>query len=102
MLLSGARSALAITDGGGNYRFANIDTDNFYTVTPGIVNYRFSPASRSFSLLGNTTDAVFTGTRDAASNLNVIDTPKYFVRQHYLDFLGREPDSAGRASGAIR
>jgi hypothetical protein len=95
MLLSGARSVLAITDAGGNYRFANIDTGNFYTVTPAIVNYHFSPASRSFSLLGNTTDAVFTGTRDAASNLNVIDTPEYFVRQHYLDFLGREPDSAG-------
>jgi hypothetical protein len=95
MLLSGARSALAITDAGGNYRFANIDTGNFYTVTPAIVNYHFSPASRSFSLLGNTTDAVFTGTRDAASNINVIDTPEYFVRQHYLDFLGREPDSAG-------
>jgi hypothetical protein len=26
---------------------------------------------------------------------NVIDTPGYFVRQHYLDFLGREPDQAG-------
>ena len=93
--LSGARSALAITDAGGNYRFANMETGGFYTVTPGIVNYHFSPASRSFSLLGNTTDAVFAGTRDAASNINVIDTPEYFVRQHYLDFLGREPDSAG-------
>ena len=95
MVLSGARSALAITDAGGNYRFANIETGNFYTVTPGIVNYHFSPASRAFSLLGNTTDAVFTGTRDAGSNINVIDTPEYFVRQHYLDFLGREPDSVG-------
>src|SRR5882672_2582969 len=24
-----------------------------------------------------------------------IDTPEYFVRQHYLDFLGREPDESG-------
>ena len=41
------------------------------------------------------TDAVFTANRDAVSTGNVIDTPEYFVRQHYLDFLGREPDSAG-------
>jgi len=28
-------------------------------------------------------------------NANPLDTPEYFVRQHYLDFLGREPDEAG-------
>jgi len=95
MFLSGARSARAITDANGNYRFTNVDTDNFYTVTPSIINYHFSPASRSFSLLSNVTDAVFTANRDAVSSGNVIDTPEYFVRQHYLDFLGREPDSAG-------
>ena len=95
MYLSGARSARTITDGNGNYRFVNVDTDNFYNVTPSIVNYQFSPVSRSFSLLANMTDAVFTGTRDAVSSGNVIDTPEYFVRQHYLDFLGREPDDAG-------
>jgi hypothetical protein len=95
MYLSGARSARTITDSNGNYRFVNVDTDNFYTVTPSITNYHFSPASRSFSLLANMTDAVFTGTLDAVITGNVIDTPEYFVRQHYLDFLGREPDSAG-------
>jgi hypothetical protein len=32
----------------------------------------------------------------ASSNfLNPLDTPEYFVRQHYIDFLGREPDEAG-------
>src|SRR6185295_10738119 len=84
MNLSGARSARTITDAQGNYRFSNVDTDNFYTVTPAIVNYHFSPASRSFSLLANVTDAVFAGTRDVAVTGNVIDTPEYFVRQHYL------------------
>ena len=24
-----------------------------------------------------------------------VDTPEYFVRQHYLDFLGSEPDEDG-------
>jgi len=95
MYLSGARAARAITDAQGNYRFVNVDTDNFYTVTPSILNYRFSPASRSFSLLANMTDATFSGTRETVTSGNVIDTPEYFVRQHYLDFLGREPDAAG-------
>ncbi len=26
---------------------------------------------------------------------NIIDDPQYFVRQHYFDFLNREPDQAG-------
>jgi hypothetical protein len=28
---------------------------------------------------------------------NRIDTQEFFVRQHYLDFLGREPDAGGQA-----
>jgi len=28
---------------------------------------------------------------------NLLDTTDFFVRQHYLDFLGREPDSSGLA-----
>jgi hypothetical protein len=95
MNLNGARSARTITDANGNYKFANVDTDNFYIVTPAIVNYQFSPASRSFSLLANITDAVFTGSLNSVITGNVIDMPEYFVRQHYLDFLNREPDDAG-------
>ena len=29
--------------------------------------------------------------------VNVIDDSTFFVRQHYLDFLNREPDPAGQA-----
>ncbi|HSS22812.1 MAG TPA: DUF4214 domain-containing protein [Pyrinomonadaceae bacterium] len=93
--LSGGRSARAITDSSGHYRFANVDTDNFYTLTPALVNYHFSPEERSFSLLTNMSDAVFTASHDAVLIGNAIDTPEYFVRQHYLDFLGREPDESG-------
>jgi hypothetical protein len=93
--LSGAKSAKVITDANGDYRFNNVDTDNFYIVTPALVNYHFGPVSRSFSLLANQTDAVFTATRDTQLSGNAIDTPDYFVRQHYLDFLGREPDESG-------
>jgi hypothetical protein len=95
MRLSGARTAKVITDAGGNYRFENVDTDNFYIVTPTLVNYHFTPETQSFSLVANKTDAVFTATRDAVISGNAIDTPDYFVRQHYLDFLGREPDESG-------
>jgi hypothetical protein len=41
------------------------------------------------------TNAGFTATPEAVGPGNAIDTPEYFVRQHYLDFLGREPDESG-------
>ena len=88
-------TSAVITDSNGNYRFNNLDTDNFYTVTPALTSFHFGPESRSFSLLANMTDATFTATRDAVPIGNVIDSPGYFVRQHYLDFLNREPDESG-------
>jgi subtilisin family serine protease len=95
--LSGQQSRKTITDSHGNYRFANVDTSYFYTVTPSLVNYHFGPESRSFSLNGNNTAAAFTATRDAVMNGYAIDTSDYFVRQQYLDFLGREPNEEGFA-----
>lgn len=95
MNLNGARTAKAITDRNGNYHFNNIETDNFYVVTPSFVNHHFSPSDRAFSLVANKTDATFTAVPDAVIVGNVIDTPEYFVRQQYLDFLGREPDPVG-------
>src|SRR6185503_11754833 len=32
---------------------------------------------------------------DAIVAANPIDVPDFFVRQHYVDFLGREPDESG-------
>jgi Domain of unknown function (DUF4214) len=93
--LNGAASRSTVSDGGGNYHFENVETDNFYTVTPSLANYSFSPPSRSFSLTGNMTDAGFTANPDATQTANAIDTTEYFVRQQYLDFLGREPDQGG-------
>jgi len=65
------------------------------TVRPSRVNYFFSPAERTFSQLGNTTEATFAGSLVGGGFSNPIDTPEYFVRQHYLDFLNREPDESG-------
>jgi hypothetical protein len=91
----GQQSATAITDENGNYSISGVDAGGFYTVTPSLSNYHFSPANRSFSLVGNKTDAGFTAVPDAAISSNAIDTSEFFVRQQYLDFLGREPDQAG-------
>ncbi len=92
--LSGAQNRKFITDSNGVYRFDNVETGGFYNVTPTRVNYNFSPAVISFSQLGETTEAAF-GATATGSTVNPLDTPEYFVRQNYLDFLGREPDEAG-------
>jgi hypothetical protein len=63
-------------------------------VTPSRANFAFSPLLRSFTQSGSHTDASFTGTFTAAG-LNPLDTSEYFVRQHYVDFLSREPDESG-------
>jgi hypothetical protein len=93
--LSGTQNRRVITDANGNYRFDSVETGGFYTVAPSLVNYHFSPEVHSFSQLGNSTNSVFTATRDEVAGGNAIDTAEYFVRQHYLDFLGREPDESG-------
>jgi subtilisin family serine protease len=93
--LNGYASRFTVTDSSGDFRFESVDTDNFYSVTPSLANYTFSPASRSFSLTNNLTNADFTATADASQSANAIDTHEFFVRQHYLDFLSREPDQGG-------
>jgi hypothetical protein len=92
--LSGTQNRKTITDENGNYHFDDVETSGFYTVAPASANFSFSPAARSFSQLGNNTEATFTATL-ASGFVNLLDTPEYFVRQHYLDFLGREPDESG-------
>ena len=92
--LQGTQNRKFITDANGFYRFENVETNGFYTVTPSRVNRQFSPTVRSFSQVGETTNATFGATRTDGTE-NPLDTPEYFVRQHYIDFLGREPDEAG-------
>ncbi|MGH9928491.1 MAG: DUF4214 domain-containing protein [Pyrinomonadaceae bacterium] len=93
--LTGAQNRKFITDANGVYRFENVETNGFYTVTPARANYSFNPSTRSFSQLGETTEAAFGATLLTSGFVNPLDTPEYFVRQHYVDFLGREPDEAG-------
>ena len=92
--LSGTQNRKTITDTRGNYSFAEVETNGFYTVTPSRVNYNFAPATRGFSALGAQTEASFAGAYNG-NHLNPLDTTEYFVRQQYLDFLGREPEEKG-------
>ena len=92
--LSGSRSRKTISDAHGKYRFDNVETNAFYTVTPSRVNYTFSPSLRTFSQLSNNTEAIFTAV-PATESANPLDTAEYFVRQQYVDLLAREPEEGG-------
>ena len=92
--MTGTQNRKTISDANGNYRFDNVQTSGVYTVTPSRANFSFNPAQRSLSNLGNNTDAAFTAISTGGTN-NPLDTPEYFVRQHYVDFLNREPDESG-------
>lgn len=94
--LTGTQNRLTITDEDGNYHFDNVETNGFYTVVPARANYSFIPAQRSFNALGSVTEAAFVA-MSTGGGLNPLDTTEYFVRQQYLDFLGREPDESGFA-----
>lgn len=92
--MTGTQTRKTITDANGNYRFDNVPTNGTYSITPSRANFSFSPTERILSQLSNTTDAPFTGIPSGTSN-NPLDTPEFFVRQHYVDFLNREPDESG-------
>jgi hypothetical protein len=93
--LSGMVNETTVTDSGGHYEFDDVGANQFYAVTPQLANFTFSPSNRSFSLLGNRADAIFTGVPNPIATANPLDTGEYFVREQYLDFLGREPDQEG-------
>jgi hypothetical protein len=95
--LSGMVNETTVTDSDGHYEFDDVGANQFYAVTPQLANFTFSPSNRSFSLLGNRADAIFTAIPNPIVTANPLDTSEYFVRQQYLDFLGREPDAAGLA-----
>src|SRR4051812_35173589 len=57
-----------------------------------------NPAGAGVGLGSPNTVEVTISDDDAGPSLvNPIDTPSFFVRQHYIDFLNREPDTAGLA-----
>ncbi len=75
------------------------------TVMVSIVDDSYADGAESFTFtlsaptggsLGATATATVTITdNEAANGPNPIDTIDFFIRQHYLDFLGREPEPGG-------
>jgi len=90
--LSGSSSATTLSNPpGGYYAFQKVGQGGNYTVTPSVPGFVSSPASRTFNNLSSTTyTADFVLSPETS-----IDATKVFVRQHYLDFLNREPDASG-------
>ncbi len=62
LTLSGSQSATATADAGGNYSFGGLAAGGNYTVTPGLSNYTFAPASRAFNSLSANQTGDFAGT----------------------------------------
>jgi hypothetical protein len=61
-----------------------------FTITPYKLGYGFNPASFTFNSQAGNQSVTFT-----ALAPNPMDDARVFVRQQYLDFLGREPDHGG-------
>ncbi len=67
--------------------------ENDETFTVGLSN----PAGSGVALGSPATATVTITDNDSATDVNPIDSASFFVRQHYIDFLNREPDSSGLA-----
>jgi Tol biopolymer transport system component len=72
--------------------------DDSYDETSEAFTMSLSNVSGSGASLGSPSTATITITdNDSATTANPIDNASFFVRQHYIDFLNREPDVTGLA-----
>jgi subtilisin family serine protease len=90
----------------GNLKFAAGETQKTISIpfiddvyAEGSENFTITLSSPTGATLGATTVATLTINDNDAVNgtTNPLDTPAFFVRQHYVDFLNREPDASGLA-----
>jgi VCBS repeat-containing protein len=89
----------------GTLRFAAGETSK--TIFIPIVDDAYAEGAETFSItlsnpsgltLGSTSTATITITdNESVTGTNPLDGNAFFVRQHYIDFLGREPEPAGLA-----
>ena len=69
-------------------------TDDAYA--EGNENFTISLSNASSAILGSPNIATITiADNETTAGTNPIDSVDFFVHQHYIDFLGREPDPAG-------
>ncbi|HEV2826047.1 MAG TPA: S8 family serine peptidase [Pyrinomonadaceae bacterium] len=87
---SAAPPVVVLTDANGFYTFGDVTSGQYYTITPSKTNYLFEPASQTVFLSPYVQPTpMFIGSD------NAIDNSRFFVAQHYRDFLSREPDDSG-------
>ena len=89
----------------GTLRFAPGETTKIFTVLltedgfqepDETINLTLSNPTGGAVLAGQSSAVLTISDNDAApAAVNPIDTPNLFVRQHYHDFLNREPDASG-------
>jgi hypothetical protein len=86
----------------GTLKFAAAEA--FKTISIPIVNDSYAEGTESFSIslsnatggtLGQSNATVMISDNETSNGPNPIDQTAFFVRQHYIDFLGREPDPSG-------
>ncbi|HEX8098143.1 MAG TPA: SBBP repeat-containing protein, partial [Pyrinomonadaceae bacterium] len=92
ILVCGTRLGKTETDSAGRYEFGTLVAGDDLRLEPSRAEMMFCPGSRSFLKLTQNQVADFDGQPSAA---NQVDDSRFFVRQHYLDFLNREPDAGG-------
>src|SRR6185503_8505866 len=64
----------------------------------GTENFSISLSNPTTANLGTPATAdIFIHDTDLTNGINPIDQSAFFVRQHYVDFLNREPDAAGNS-----
>jgi hypothetical protein len=85
--------------GESSKKFTILLRDDVYVEGSETVNLTLQSPRGGGALLGSVGAATLTiGDNDtAAPSSNPLDVPAFFVRQHYLDFLNREPDPDGLA-----
>jgi hypothetical protein len=88
----------------GTLRFAVGETSK--TIFIPIIDDNISDGNEAFTIalsnpsgasLGTNSSAIITITDNANTPGNPIDGASFFIREHYIDFLGREPEPAGLA-----
>jgi hypothetical protein len=89
VLVCGTRLGKTDADGDGRYSFPTMVAGDHINVQPSLGDMTFNPQWRSFINLSQAEIQDFSGA------FNQIDNAQSFVRQHYLDFLSREPDQGG-------
>ena len=89
-----AKGTLRFAPGETEKTFSFVTDDRFVEGAEAVRLHLLNPSGVAFGTQTSATIAI-SDNDDAPSSTNPADDARFFVRQHYLDFLNREPDEAG-------